>query len=87
MTSRNSSATRRPTRFTKRVVAVAALRALVWSALAACLLASIVLLRTGPEFQPSAGHAFTWFRLFWLLCFVPALAMELGAKYLEIELG
>jgi hypothetical protein len=62
-------------------------RAAIWAVVGGGLIAAVVALRTSPEFQLSVRQILTWFALFSALCFLPALAMELGAKYLHAELG
>ncbi len=86
MPSSNTSADAARARFTVKVILVCASRAAVWSLLAAGLLALVVTARTSMEFRPGLAHGMTWGALFWLLTFFPALAMELGRKYLQFEL-
>ena len=62
-------------------------RAAVWAVLGGGIITAVVALRTAPEFQLVPRQIATWFLLFFGLSYVPALAMELGARYLEAELG
>ena len=67
-------------------LAVAFLRASLWSALAGALMTLVLWLRTSPELRPGFT-ATTWFGLLWALTFVPCLGMELGVAHLLLDLG
>ena len=67
-------------------LAVAFLRAILWSALAGALMTLVLWLRTSPELRPGLT-ATTWFGLLWALTFVPCLGMELGVAHLLLDLG
>ena len=70
-----------------RDLGIGILRAAVLGALIGALVAGVVAWRTPREFGVTLHQALTWFGLFWLLAFVPCLAMEWGKIYLQEELG